>query len=194
MILVIDNYDSFVFTLAHYIFAAGGKPQVVRNDSLTVDDALAMKPEAVVLSPGPGRPETAGICIDLIQAAPPELPILGVCLGHQAIAAAFGGDIIQAPAIFHGKLSTIAHDGAGIFEGLPETFQVTRYHSLTIDPATLPDCLTVSATAEDGAIMAVSHRDRPVYGVQFHPESVASEHGHRMVSQFVQFAPMLAAL
>lgn len=185
MILVIDNYDSFVFNLAHYIHQAGGAAQVVRNDELSVEEALTSGADGVLLSPGPARPENAGICVDVVKNAPADLPILGVCLGHQAIGAAFGATITTAEHILHGKTSPIETTGEGLFGDIPQRLTVTRYHSLVIDPATVPDDLRVTATADDGAIMGVSHTDRPWHGVQFHPESIASEHGHALIAAFV---------
>jgi anthranilate synthase component 2 len=188
MLLVVDNYDSFVFNLVHYVEQLGVSTHVVRNDALSVEDALALRPRAVLLSPGPCTPAEAGICMDLIAQASPDLPILGVCLGHQAIGAAFGGRVISAKEIRHGKTSPIAHDGSGIFAGLPSPFTATRYHSLAIDPAAVPNTLRVTARTTDGEIMGVAHAERPVHGVQFHPESIASEHGHRLLANFLALA------
>ncbi|MBI1250053.1 MAG: aminodeoxychorismate/anthranilate synthase component II [Alphaproteobacteria bacterium] len=188
MILVIDNYDSFVYNLVHYLEDLGAATEVARNDALSVEDAFKRKPKAIVLSPGPCTPNEAGICLDLLAKAPKDMPILGVCLGHQAIGQAFGGDIVSAKAIMHGKISEVRHRGQGLFAGLPSPFACTRYHSLAIKPETRPDCLLVDATAVDGEIMAVRHADRPVYGVQFHPESIASEHGHALIGAFLKEA------
>jgi anthranilate synthase/aminodeoxychorismate synthase-like glutamine amidotransferase len=188
MILLIDNYDSFTFNLVHFLGDVGGRCEVVRNDKLTVAEAMARQPEAIVLSPGPCTPTEAGICLDLIAAAAGRIPILGVCLGHQAIGQAFGGDVIRAPLPMHGKVSPITHDGTGILEGVPSPFNATRYHSLIVDRATLPDCLIATAWTDDGLIMAMRHRDFPIHGVQFHPESIASEHGHRMLANFLAIA------
>jgi anthranilate synthase component 2 len=188
MLLVVDNYDSFVFNLVHYVEQLGARTKVVRNDALTVEQALALEPQAVLLSPGPCTPAEAGICVDLIKAAPAHLPILGVCLGHQAMGAAFGGRVVAAKEIRHGKTSAIMHDGTGIFEGLPSPFTATRYHSLAIDPAAVPNVLRVTARTSDGEIMGVAHAERPVHGVQFHPESIASEHGHRLLANFLAIA------
>jgi anthranilate synthase component 2 len=188
MLLVVDNYDSFVFNLVHYVEQLGARTHVVRNDALSVEDALALAPQAVLLSPGPCTPAEAGICVDLIKTAPADLPILGVCLGHQAIGAALGGRIVSAKEIRHGKVSPIAHDGTGVFEGLPSPFTATRYHSLAIDPAAVPNVLRVTARTSDGEIMGVAHADRPLHGVQFHPESIASEHGHRLLANFLNLA------
>ncbi len=188
MILLIDNYDSFTFNLVHFLGDVGGRCEVVRNDKLTVEEALARRPEAIVLSPGPCTPNEAGICLDLIQAAAGKVPILGVCLGHQAIGQAFGGQVIRAPAPMHGKLSAITHDGTGILEVVPNPFSATRYHSLIVARETLPATLIPTAWTEDGLIMAMHHRDLPVHGVQFHPESIASEHGHRILRNFLAIA------
>jgi anthranilate synthase component 2 len=188
MLLVVDNYDSFVFNLVHYVEQLGARTKVIRNDDLTVEEALALKPQAVLLSPGPCTPAEAGICVDLLKTAPADLPILGVCLGHQAMGAAFGGRVISAKEIRHGKTSPITHDGTGIFEGLPSPFTATRYHSLAIDPSAVPNVLRVTARTPDGEIMGVAHNERPVHGVQFHPESIASEHGHKLLANFLHIA------
>ncbi|MGD0430846.1 MAG: aminodeoxychorismate/anthranilate synthase component II [Acetobacteraceae bacterium] len=188
MLLLIDNYDSFTFNLVHFLGDVGGRCEVVRNDKLTVADALARYPEAIVLSPGPCTPNEAGICLDLIKAAAGKVPILGVCLGHQAIGQAFGGQVVRAPLPMHGKLSAISHDGTGILEGVPSPFSATRYHSLIVARDTLPASLVPSAWTEDGLIMAMRHRDLPIHGVQFHPESIASEHGHRILANFLAIA------
>ncbi|MBY0568082.1 MAG: aminodeoxychorismate/anthranilate synthase component II [Hyphomonadaceae bacterium] len=185
MILVIDNYDSFVYNLVHYIEDLGAKTEVVRNDALSVRDALKMKPRAIVLSPGPCTPNEAGICLQLLAEAPNDLPILGVCLGHQAMGQAFGGDVIRAKAIMHGKVSPVTHRGGGVFRGLPSPFNATRYHSLAVKRETFPATLTIDAETADGEIMGLSHKTRPVFGVQFHPESIASEHGHAIVGNFL---------
>lgn len=189
MILVIDNYDSFTWNLVHYLEELGGRTVVIRNDEMTAEAALALKPSAVLLSPGPCTPNEAGICLELIRAAPAKLPILGVCLGHQAIGQAFGGDVISAREIRHGKLSGITHTGKGLFTGLPDQYQVVRYHSLAVKPQTLPGCLIADAHTEDGEIMAFHHADRPVFGVQFHPESILTEHGHALLANFLARAP-----
>ena len=185
-ILVIDNYDSFTWNLVHYLEEIGAKTQVVRNDELSVTEALATKPDGIVLSPGPCTPNEAGICVDLIQQAPDDLPILGVCLGHQSIGAAEGGEIVTAQEIRHGKLNDIRHDGGPLFEGLPETYTVVRYHSLAIRPEDLPETLIADAFTSDGEIMAVRHTSRPVFGVQFHPESILTEHGHALLKNFLK--------
>ncbi|MBY9067593.1 aminodeoxychorismate/anthranilate synthase component II [Hyphomonas sp. WL0036] len=185
MILVIDNYDSFTWNLVHYLEELGARTHVVRNDQLTVEEALGLAPDGVLLSPGPCTPNEAGICLDLLKAAPARLPILGVCLGHQAIGQAFGGAVIRAREIRHGKISEIRNNQTGLFEGLPETYQVVRYHSLAIRTDDLPDALIADAHTDDGEIMAVHHKDRPIFGVQFHPESILTEHGHALLKNFL---------
>ena len=187
-VLVIDNYDSFTYNLVHYIGELGAKLAVRRNDKITVDEAIAMDPEAIVLSPGPCTPTEAGICLALIERAAPTIPIFGVCLGHQAIGQAFGGMIVRAPSLMHGKVSTIEHNGRGVFRGINHSFQATRYHSLTIAPETMPDVLEVTATAEDAVVMGAMHRTLPIHGVQFHPESIASENGHTILKNFLDIA------
>jgi len=193
MLLVIDNYDSFTYNLVHYLGELGARSTVRRNDALSVADALAMRPSAVILSPGPGSPESAGICIDLVREAPPTLPILGVCLGHQAIGAAFGARVERCHEVLHGKLSAITHNGESVFAGLPQGFEVTRYHSLTVMPETLPPCLTATARSQSGVVMGLAHTERPVHGVQFHPESIATEHGRAMLGNFLVLAGLLEA-
>jgi anthranilate synthase component II len=188
MILLIDNYDSFTFNLVHFLGDVGGRCDVRRNDALTVEQALARQPEAIVLSPGPCTPNEAGICLDLIAAAAGRIPILGVCLGHQAIGQAFGAQVVRAPVPMHGKTSRIHHEGTDILEGLPNPFTATRYHSLIVDRASLPDCLVPTAWTEDGIIMALRHRVLPIFGVQFHPESIASEAGHAILANFLRLA------
>jgi len=188
MILLIDNYDSFTFNLYHFLGDVGGRCEVVRNDKLTVAEALARQPEAIVLSPGPCTPSDAGICLDLIAAAATSVPILGVCLGHQAIGQAFGGAIVRAPEPMHGKTSQIFHAGTDILEGIVSPFTATRYHSLIVNRSPLPDELTVTAWTEDGLVMGLRHRALPVFGVQFHPESIASEHGHALLANFLAIA------
>ena len=185
MLLIIDNYDSFTFNLVHYVQQLGAEIKVVRNDALSVEDALALNPSGVLLSPGPCDPDKAGICLELIKEAPETLPILGVCLGHQAIGQAFGGHILEAKAIMHGKTSPIDHDGDGVFADLPSPFTATRYHSLAVElPEDSP--LRVNARTKDGEIMGLVHRTRPIHGVQFHPESIASEHGHALLANFLR--------
>ena len=187
MFLLIDNYDSFTYNLWHYLGELGAETVVKRNDSLTVTEALAMNPQGIVISPGPGTPDRAGICVELVRRAA-GIPILGVCLGLQAIGEAFGGAILRAAEPRHGKVSPIAHDGTGIFAGLPSPFTATRYHSLVVARQSLPPCLRVTATSDDGLIMGLVHRERPVHGVQFHPESIASEHGRPLLKNFLALA------
>ena len=188
MLTLIDNYDSFTYNLVHYLGELGALCRVYRNDQVTVAQVLAESPQAIVLSPGPCTPNEAGICLDLIREAGPKVPILGVCLGHQAIGQAYGGKVIRAPELMHGKLSTISHRGKGIFEGLPKRFQVTRYHSLIVERKSLPDDLKVTAETDDGLIMGLEHATHPVHGVQFHPESIASEQGHALLANFLGLA------
>ena len=188
MILLIDNYDSFTFNLVHFLGDLGARCEVVRNDQITVEEAIARGPEAIVLSPGPCTPNEAGICLDLIAAAAGRIPLFGVCLGHQAIGQAFGGEVIRASAPMHGKISPVTHDGTDIFAGLPSPFNATRYHSLTVRPETLPDTLIATAHTADGTIMGLRHRSLPIFGVQFHPESIASEHGHQILQNFLDIA------
>jgi anthranilate synthase component 2 len=188
VLLLIDNYDSFTYNLFHYLGELGAEVRVVRNDELTAAEALALKPEGIVLSPGPCTPNEAGICMDVIRAANGTVPILGVCLGHQAIGQVYGGDVVRAPEPMHGKLSRIHHTGKSVFRGLNNDFNATRYHSLTIDPPSMPDVLEVTATSEDGVIQGVMHKTHPVHGVQFHPESIASENGHALLGNFLKLA------
>jgi anthranilate synthase component II len=189
MLLLIDNYDSFTYNLVHYIGELGVTSTVRRNDKLSTAEALALKPKAIVLSPGPCTPNEAGICLDLIAQAGPTIPILGVCLGHQSIGQAYGGRVIRAPQPMHGKLSAITHtDTRSVFNGLPASFLVTRYHSLIVERATLPDCLEITAETADGLIMGLAHKTHPVHGVQFHPESIASEQGHALLANFLELA------
>jgi anthranilate synthase component 2 len=188
MILVIDNYDSFTYNLVHYLNELGAETLVRRNDALSTAEALGMKPEAVLLSPGPRAPDQAGICLPLLTGAPDDLPILGVCLGHQSIGQAFGGEVVRAQTLMHGKTSPIHHDGKGLFEGMPNPFIATRYHSLAIRRDSLPADLIVTAWTDDGEIMGVQHKTRPIYGVQFHPESIATEGGHDLLANFLRLA------
>lgn len=188
MILLIDNYDSFTFNLVHYLGELGETCHVVRNDALSVDDALALKPHAIVLSPGPCSPDEAGICCDLIAAAAGKVPVFGVCLGHQSIGQVFGAQVVRAPVPMHGKISPVFHDGKDVFAGVPSPFKATRYHSLTLEPASIPPELEVTAWTEDGVIMGVRHRTYPISGVQFHPESIASEYGHDLLRNFLTIA------
>ena len=185
MILVIDNYDSFTFNLVQYLGEMGQELTVFRNDAITLDKIESLAPQKIVISPGPGRPENSGIIIQVIQEFSGKIPILGVCLGHQAIGAAFGGDVVSAPQIMHGKTSDIFHDGRTIFGGLPSPFRATRYHSLVVSPETFPDCLEISARTEDGVIMGLRHREMIVEGVQFHPESILTDPGKKLLSNFV---------
>ncbi len=188
MIVLIDNYDSFAFNLVHYLGELGAPVRVHRNDKVTSAAVVAADPDAIVLSPGPCTPNEAGICLDLIAAVADKIPILGVCLGHQAIGQVFGGKVVRAPTPVHGKLSQIRHRSAGIFRGINAPFQATRYHSLVVDRQTLPNELTVTADTDDGLIMGLAHTRLPVHGVQFHPESIASEHGHLMLQNFLDIA------
>lgn len=187
MILLIDNYDSFTFNLVHFLGDLGADCEVVRNDQLTVQQAMDRAPEAIVLSPGPCTPNEAGICLDLIHAAAGRIPLFGVCLGHQAIGQAFGGEVIRAPAPMHGKISQVTHGGTDIFQGLPSPFDATRYHSLVVKAETLPEALEATAHTGD-IIMGLRHRTMPIFGVQFHPESIASQHGHAMLRNFLDLA------
>lgn len=184
-ILLIDNYDSFTYNLVHYFAMLGAQVEVVRNDALHPTDAIGRKPDGIVISPGPCAPKDAGICLELITALDGQIPLLGVCLGHQAIGEAFGGTVVRAPQVMHGKTSPIAHIGKGMFAGLPTPFTATRYHSLIVERATLPDCLEITAET-DGIIMGLQHKTLPIHGVQFHPESIASEHGHALLENFLK--------
>ncbi len=188
MITLIDNYDSFTYNLVHFFGDLGVTCRVYRNDKISVEDVLAEEPQAIVLSPGPCTPNEAGICLDLIRENDGRIPLFGVCLGHQAIGQAYGGKVIRAPSLMHGKVSTIYNSGEGIFDGLPPEFEATRYHSLLIEEKTLPSCLRITATTSDGLIMAVEHQSQPVFGVQFHPESIASEFGHAILANFLRRA------
>ncbi len=185
MYLVIDNYDSFTYNLVHFLGELGAETEVWRNDAISVDQAVAMRPQGIVISPGPCDPDRAGICLELVARVAGQIPLLGVCLGHQAVGQAFGGRVIRAPDPMHGKLSDIHHDGVGVFRGLDDPFEATRYHSLIIERDTLPDCLRITAETEDGLIMGLQHRDFPVHGVQFHPESIASQLGHDLLRGFL---------
>jgi len=194
MILVLDNYDSFTWNLVRYLREIGAEVRVERNDALTAGAALASGARAILISPGPGTPDEAGISLALVAAcAEARLPLLGVCLGHQAIGRHFGARVTPAPAPMHGKVSAIAHDGSGVFAGLPTPFEATRYHSLCVAPASLPDCLIANATAADGTVQGIRHASLPIHGVQFHPESVASEHGHRLLGNFLRAAGLANA-
>ncbi len=193
MLLIIDNYDSFTYNLVHYVQELGVQTEVYRNDALGVDEILALGAEAVILSPGPCDPDRAGICLELLRRAPETLPILGVCLGHQAIGQVFGGKVISAKSIMHGKTSEIIHDGSGVFAGIPNGFEAARYHSLAVEHKSVPECLKITARTNDGEIMGLSHTTRPIHGVQFHPESIASTHGHQLLQNFLNLCPNLAA-
>ncbi len=188
MLLLIDNYDSFTYNLVHFLGELGAESTVVRNDKITVAEAMALRPQAIVLSPGPCTPNEAGICLDLIKAAGPTVPLLGVCLGHQAIGQHYGGTVLRAPAPMHGKLSTIKTTEKGLFAGVPKRFEVTRYHSLIVERASLPRELEITAETDDGIIMGLAHKTHRVHGVQFHPESIASEHGHAILANFLELA------
>lgn len=191
MMTLIDNYDSFTYNLLHYLAEMGGQSQVYRNDQVTVKQVLAENPQAIVLSPGPSTPNEAGLCLDLIRAAGGLVPLLGVCLGHQAIGQAYGGRVVRAPVVMHGKCSRIFHSGQSLFRNIDNGFRATRYHSLSLERETLPDCLDITAETEDGVIMGLSHRDHEIHGVQFHPESIASEQGHRLLKNFLRLAKIL---
>jgi anthranilate synthase/aminodeoxychorismate synthase-like glutamine amidotransferase len=188
MILLIDNYDSFTFNLYHFLGEVGAECEVWRNDKLSVAEAMALRPDAIVLSPGPRTPNQAGICLDLITAAAGTIPLLGVCLGHQAIGQAFGGRVIRAPEPMHGKVSEITHTGSDILTGIPSPFRATRYHSLIVERDSIPEILVPTAWTADGLVMAMRHRTLAVWGVQFHPESIASEHGHKILANFLAAA------
>ncbi len=193
MLLLIDNYDSFTYNLVHYLGELGADVVVRRNDALDVQAAMALRPSAIVLSPGPCDPAQAGICLPLtLAAAEARIPLLGVCLGHQTIGQAFGGNVVRCHDIVHGKMGIMHHAGKGVFAGLPSPFIATRYHSLIVDRATLPDCLEVTAWLDDGTIMGLRHKDRTIEGVQFHPESIASEHGHQLLRNFLNMAAVPA--
>lgn len=191
MIILIDNYDSFTYNLVHYLGELGADVQVHRNDQITVSEVLAAKPEAIVISPGPGTPDNAGICLDLVAKAAGKVPIFGVCLGHQCIGQAFGGKIVLAPEMMHGKLSAIHHHGKGVFQGLEDGFEATRYHSLMVERASLPEPLEITAETDDGVIMGLQHKTLALHGVQFHPESIASQHGHDILRNFLELAGAL---
>ncbi|WP_340239186.1 anthranilate synthase component II [Sulfitobacter pontiacus] len=186
MLLLIDNYDSFTYNLVHYLGDLGAEVEIRRNDQIDVQAAMAMNPAGIILSPGPCDPDQAGICLALTAAAAEtSTPLLGVCLGHQTLGQAFGGKVVRAGEIVHGKMGMMHHKGQGVFAGLPSPFAATRYHSLIVDRATLPDCLDITAELEDGTIMGLQHRDLPLHGVQFHPESIRSDHGHQMLQNFL---------
>lgn len=188
MITLIDNYDSFAYNLVHYLGELGTQVTVHRNDQVGVEEVLAAEPQGIVISPGPCDPDKAGICLDLVRQAAGRVPVLGVCLGHQTIGQAFGGDVVRAPAMMHGKVSRIHHTDQSVFAGLEQDFQATRYHSLMVARETLPDCLEITAESSDGVIMGLSHRQHDIHGVQFHPESIASQHGHALLKNFLELA------
>jgi anthranilate synthase component 2 len=184
-ILLIDNYDSFTYNLVHYLQALGANVEVMRNDALSAADTLAKKPDGIVISPGPATPNDAGMCLALIEQNQGKIPLFGVCLGHQAIGQSYGGKVVRAAQVMHGKTSAVTHHSKGMFAGIPSPFTATRYHSLIVERASLPDCLEVTAETADGTIMALAHRTQPVFGVQFHPESIASEYGHELLRNFL---------
>lgn len=186
MITLIDNYDSFTWNLYHFLGELGAETVVHRNDQISVGQVLSSGTDGIVLSPGPCTPDDAGICLELVEAAKDKLPLFGVCLGHQSLGQVFGADVVRAPDLMHGKVSTVEHYGHPLFEGIPSKFQATRYHSLTIEPNSMPDCLEVTARSDDGVIMGISHRELPMHGVQFHPESIASEYGHKLLGNFLK--------
>jgi anthranilate synthase component 2 len=188
LFILIDNYDSFTYNLWHYLGELGARVTVLRNDAKSVTEVMAMNPEGIIISPGPCDPDRAGICLELIERCAGQLPILGVCLGHQAIGQAFGGKVVRAPQPVHGKTSEIHHDGSGLFAGLPSPLRAARYHSLVVEREGLPDCLCANAWTEDGLIMGLAHREWDIHGVQFHPESIASQYGHRLLENFLSLA------
>ncbi|MDR3497189.1 MAG: aminodeoxychorismate/anthranilate synthase component II [Ancalomicrobiaceae bacterium] len=188
MYLLIDNYDSFTYNLYHFLGEEGAAPKVIRNDKISVDEVEALDPEAIILSPGPCTPNEAGICLNLIERLGATIPIFGVCLGHQAIGQAYGGEVKRAPKLMHGKVSEIRHTGRGVFRGINGDFAGARYHSLIVERATMPTSLDIVAETSDGLVMGIAHRDHPVHGVQFHPESIASENGHRLIRNFLDIA------
>ncbi len=192
MLLLIDNYDSFTYNLYHFLSELGAQVEVWRNDSMTAEEALALKPEGIVISPGPCDPDRAGICLELIGKAAGDYPILGVCLGHQAIGQAYGASVVRAPEPMHGKLSPVTHEGGSVFAGLPSPLTATRYHSLTLAPDSIPECLEVTARTEDGVVMGLRHKELPLHGVQFHPESIASEEGHALLDNFLKITKSAA--
>jgi anthranilate synthase component 2 len=193
MLLLIDNYDSFTYNLVHYLGELGADVLVRRNDALDVQEAMGLKPDAIVLSPGPCDPAQAGICLALTQAAAEtRIPLMGVCLGHQTIGEAFGGKVVRAGEIVHGKMGSVTHSGEGLFAGLPSPFEATRYHSLIVERESLPDSLKITAELDNGIIMGLQHRELPIHGVQFHPESIASQHGHTLLQNFLDIVPVAA--
>ncbi len=188
MFLLLDNYDSFTYNLRHYLGELGAEVEVRRNDAVSADEALALGAEGIVISPGPCDPDRAGICLEVVEKAAGRLPVLGVCLGHQCIGQAFGAKVVLAPKPMHGKISDITHNATGVLAAIPSPFPATRYHSLTLEPGSLPDCLSVTAETDDGVIQGIAHRDLPIHGVQFHPESIATEHGHQLIQNFLDIA------
>ena len=185
MFILIDNYDSFTYNLLHYIGELGTEVVVHRNDALSVNDIMSLDAEGIVISPGPCDPNRAGICLELIEKASGHIPLFGVCLGHQCIGQVFGGKIVRSPEPMHGKVSDISHKNTGVFEGLPSPFSATRYHSLSIEPASIPDCMEVNATSLDGVVQGISHKELDVHGVQFHPESIQTQYGHKLLQNFI---------
>ena len=188
MFLLLDNYDSFTYNLRHYLGELGAEVEVRRNDAVSADEALSLGTEGIVISPGPCDPDRAGICLEVMEKAAGRLPVLGVCLGHQCIGQAFGAKVVRAPKPMHGKISEITHNATGVLAAIPSPFKATRYHSLTLEPGSLPDCLEITAESDDGVIQGIAHRDLPFHGVQFHPESIASEHGHQLIQNFLDIA------
>ena len=188
MFLLLDNYDSFTYNLRHYLGELGAEVEVRRNDAVSADEALSLGTEGIVISPGPCDPDRAGICLEVVEKAAGRLPVLGVCLGHQCIGQAFGAKVVRAPKPMHGKISEITHNATGVLAAIPSPFKATRYHSLTLEPGSLPDCLEITAESDDGVIQGIAHRDLPLHGVQFHPESIASEHGHQLIQNFLDIA------
>ena len=188
MFLLLDNYDSFTYNLRHYLGELGAEVEVRRNDAVSADEALNLGAEGIVISPGPCDPDRAGICLEVVEKAAGRRPGLGVCLGHQCIGQAFGAKVVRAPKPMHGKISEITHNATGVLAAIPSPFKATRYHSLTLEPGSLPDCLEITAKSDDGVIQGIAHRDLPLHGVQFHPESIASEHGHQLIQNFLDIA------
>ena len=188
MFLLLDNYDSFTYNLRHYLGELGAEVEVRRNDAVSADEALSLGAEGIIISPGPCNPDRAGICLEVVEKAAGRRPVLGVCLGHQCIGQAFGAKVVRAPKPMHGKISEITHNATGVLAAIPSPFKATRYHSLTLEPGSLPDCLEITAESDDGVIQGIAHRDLPFHGVQFHPESIASEHGHQLIQNFLDIA------
>ena len=188
MFLLLDNYDSFTYNLRHYLGELGAEVEVRRNDAVSADEALSLGAEGIIISPGPCDPDRAGICLEVVEKAAGRRPVLGVCLGHQCIGQAFGAKVVRAPKPMHGKISEINHNATGVLAAIPSPFKATRYHSLTLEPGSLPDCLEITAESDDGVIQGIAHRDLPFHGVQFHPESIASEHGHQLIQNFLDIA------